>query len=431
MKPKFILAACGLLVCFSVAAESLEHKPKDSYFAKFHPLKAPPAHGLVLKANDRLAICGDSITEQKMYSRIMETYLTVALPDLHLSTRQYGWSGEQAPGFLGRMTNDVLRFHPTIATTCYGMNDHHYQPYEEKIGAAYRSNSLAIVRSFKAAGTRVIQGSSGSMGTKPAWGWVKGTPEERNLNLCELRNIGIEIAKSEKVGFADVFWPMFQEEYFARQKYGTNYALAGNDSVHPDWAGHLVMAYAFLKSLGCDGNIGTFTVDLKSNQATVSKGHELISCYDGTLKIQSSRYPFCATGEPNVHTSIRSGMTLVPFNQELNRLTLIAKNGKAKNYKVTWGNASKTFTAAQLKHGINLADEFAVNPFSEAFARVDAAVAAKQNYETKQIKELFHHAAKGDMENVVAKSETERASLVAAIKTALVPVIHTLTISPL
>ena len=82
----------------------------------------------MLRPNDRLAICGDSITEQKKYSRIIETYLTVCTPELNISIRQYGWSGETAPGFLARMTNDCLRFQPSVATTCYGMNDHGYRP---------------------------------------------------------------------------------------------------------------------------------------------------------------------------------------------------------------------------------------------------------------------------------------------------------------
>ena len=44
----------------------------------------------------------------------------------------------------------------------------------------------------------------------------------------------------------------------AKAKYGKQYALAGEaDGVHPDENGHLVMAYAFLKALGCDGDIGT------------------------------------------------------------------------------------------------------------------------------------------------------------------------------
>ena len=102
------------------------------------PSKRPSRDGLLLRQGDRLAICGDSITEQKMYSRLMEDYLTVCEPELNVTVRQYGWGGERAPGFLARMTNDCLRFKPTIATTCYGMNDHEYRTYEDRIGQTYR-----------------------------------------------------------------------------------------------------------------------------------------------------------------------------------------------------------------------------------------------------------------------------------------------------
>src|SRR5213078_2509121 len=158
--------------------------------AKFHPLKATQAGGLLLNSGDRLAICGDSITEQKMYSRLMEDYLTVCVPELNVTVRQYGWSGERAPGFLSRMTNDCLRFRPTIATTCYGMNDHGYRAYTNSIGAKYREKQTAIVEAFKANGVRVIQGSPGCVGKVP--GWTKttnSTLEDLNLNLCRLRNI--------------------------------------------------------------------------------------------------------------------------------------------------------------------------------------------------------------------------------------------------
>src|SRR5262245_9871843 len=122
-------------------AQTLEQRASDPYFEKFKPIEAPAQHKLVLKKGDRLAICGDSITEQKMYSRIMEDYLTMCVPELQVTVRQYGWSGERAPGFLARMTNDCLRFKPTVATTCYGMNDHEYRPYEDRIGPTYREQS--------------------------------------------------------------------------------------------------------------------------------------------------------------------------------------------------------------------------------------------------------------------------------------------------
>ena len=414
---------------------------------KFHPLDAPQPASLVLKKGDRLALCGDSITEQKMYSRIMEDYLTVCVPQLNITVRQYGWSGEKAPGFLARMTNDCLRFHPTIATTCYGMNDHEYHAYEDRVGLTYSNKSTAIIEAFKANGVRAIQGSAGCVGKVP--GWVKtagGTIDDLNLSLCELRNIGIEVAQKERVGFADVFWPMLTAGREAQMRFGTNYAISGSDGVHPNWAGHTVMAYAFLKALGLKGDIGTFRVDLGKNKLKASDGHEVISSTDGEFQIKSSRYPFCACVEsegqngsypvcskddPVKDNSIRSAMTLVPFNQDLNRLVLVAEHGKAASYLVTWGSQSKTFSAEELSHGVNLANEFPLNPFTDAFARVDAAVKAKQAYETKQIKQSFRSAeAKANIEAVVQQTEAEREPLAQAIKAAFVPVTHTLKLEP-
>ncbi|HLH54166.1 MAG TPA: SGNH/GDSL hydrolase family protein [Verrucomicrobiae bacterium] len=442
-----LIPLAGLLTATLSVGQTYEQKPADPAFENFNPVAAPEPKGLMLRRGDRLAICGDSITEQRKYSRLMEDYLTVCVPELEVTVRQYGWSGERAPGFLARMTNDCLRFKPTIATTCYGMNDHEYRPYEQRIGDTYRQSSTGVVEAFKANGARVIQGSPGCVGKIPFW--VKsatGTVEDLNLNLCTLRNIGIEIAGQERVGFADVFWPMLVAGVNARKEYGTNYAIAGKDGVHPAWAGHTVMAYAFLKALGINGDIGTFTVDLKRGKLKTSKGHEVLGARNGTYTIRSSRYPFCGCVENNVakdlyptcsnddlgsDNSIRSAMTLIPFNRDLNRLMLVCKKASAGSYKITWGDVSKQFTAQQLEKGINLADEFPANPFSAAFAKVDAAVASKQEFETRQIKESFRSGeARTNMEAVVERTERERAPLAEAIKAAFVPVTHELTIEP-
>jgi hypothetical protein len=116
------------------------------------------------------------------------------------------------------------------------MNDHGYRPYEESIGQRYREASTAIIRAFKQAGARVVLGSAGCVGKRPQWSKdTNATTEALNLNLCELRNIDLEIAQSEGCGFADVFWPMLNADFAARRKYGPGLCSRGKDGVHPDW----------------------------------------------------------------------------------------------------------------------------------------------------------------------------------------------------
>ena len=424
----FVVAVLGS----PLFAQPWEPLPADPYFAAYKLVQAPPCKELLLREGDKLAICGDSITEQKMYSRIMETYLTVCVPQLHVTVRQFGWSGERAPGLLARMENDVLRFGPTVATTCYGMNDHNYQPYQEEYARTYRDASQAVIESFKKHGTRVIQGSPGTVGKMPSWVQrAKGTVEDLNHSLAEFRNVGLELAGEEQTGFADVFSPMLVGGFEAKQRYGGDYMIAGKDGVHPGWAGQLVMAYAFLKAMGLDGEIGMITLDTSDDKATASEGHRIVAAEKGRVEIESSQYPFCATGPADDDGSIRSGMTLVPFNERLNRLILVVRNAPAGRCRVTWGETSKTYAAEELARGVNLAADFEVNPFSEAFKRVDEAVAKKQAYETRQVKDLFHGPeGRVDMDMTATLTEKARTPLVDAVKAAFVPVRHTITVKP-
>ena len=80
---------------------------------------------------------------------------------------------------------------------------------------------------------------------------------------------------------------------------------------------------------------------------------------------------------------------------------------------------------------MNLADDFETNPFTAAFRRVDEAVARKQAYETRQIKELFHGPeGRTDLETTAQLTERVRQPLVAAIRREFRPVSHTLHLKP-
>jgi lysophospholipase L1-like esterase len=428
--PPSILSLIAVVAFSPAFAQDLEDKPADPKFAPFNPVKAPAPAGLLIRRGDRLAIIGDSITEQKLYSRILETYLTACRPELGVTVRQYGWGGETAEGFKNRMVQDCLHFKPTLATTCYGMNDHRYTTYDPKNGQWYRENQEAIVRAFKAAGARFVLGSPGCVG--PVVPWSKSSSEAMNLNLCELRNLDIDIAQREGVVFADVFWPMFVAGWKATNQFGPAYAIAGKDAVHPGWAGHVVMATAYLKALGLAGaDLATLSWDLSTGRATTSAGHQVVSATPASLTVRSSRFPFCAPpGELKDDNAIRSGMALTDFQNQFNRFRLVATHGTARTYTVTWGGESHTFTAEQLAAGINLPAEFVHTPFDEAFKKLDDAVGRKQAYETRQIKTLFHgDEGKAEMAGTIALTEKVRKPLVAAVRAAQIPVTYTIQIA--
>lgn len=411
-----------------------ENKPDAVEFAPFHPAKAPIPSGLFLKPGDRLAIVGDSITEQKMYSRMIENYLTACMPEMKITVRQLGWSGEKTDGFLRRMDRDCLTFHPTVATICYGMNDARYRPFDVTNGRWYRDHYSDIVQKFKTAGTRVVVGSPGCSGKIAAWvGSKSGTLQEHNLHLCALRDIAMDVAQAEKTPFADIFWPMFQQQILAPKRLGKSseeFAVAGKDGIHPGWAGQTIMAYAFLNAMGVDGNIGEFHVDMTSQTATAKGAHKVVAFDGKRLEIESTQYPYCASGATDDDNSIRAGMDLVPFHDRLNRLTLFIQGVEpTKKIRLSWGGQSIESNGAESAAGINLAKRFAETPFDSAFAAVDAAVLVKQTYETQQIKKDFHsELAKKDFDQVVAETEAIRKPLAEAVARSVVPVDHHLII---
>lgn len=345
-----------------------------------------------LHSGDYVAVIGDSITEQRLYSVFIEDYLLMCKPANELRATQFGWGGETAPGFARRMANDALRFKPNVATTCFGMNDGGYSPMDPAKAQRYREGQTSIVRQLKQAGVRLIV--VGSPGCVDADTFGNRNPERAamyNKSLAELRDVACQVAKGEGVVFADVFDPMVRAMDKAKAKYGREYHVGGGDGVHPDRNGHLVMAYAFLKALGCDGNIGTITVDLAAGKAAASEGHSVLSFNQGQLEIESSRYPFCFYGDLANPSATRGMIEFIPFNEELNRLQLVVRGLKGEKVKVTWGNASKEFSANALENGINLAAEFLDNPFSEPFRKVEAKIAEQQAMEVGLIKTAMHN----------------------------------------
>jgi lysophospholipase L1-like esterase len=349
----------------------------------------------MLRKGDFVAIAGDSITEQRMYSAYVEDYLLMCQPAAGLRACQFGCSGQTSTVFAQRMANNLLPFKPNVVTVCFGSNNGGFGPTTPEDPESYRDAMRDIVRQMKKSGVRVIViGSPVPLDTDRAFNGEKVHARMYDRTLAQLRDIAGGVAKNEGVVFANIYDVMTEFMAKAKVKFGKDYFVLPNGG-NPEHAGSLVMAYVFLKAMGCDGKIGTITVDMDSNKADATDGHKILSCNNGRVEVQSSRYPFCFFGEPGRSDCTRGVPELIPFNEDLNRFQLRVLKLGAPKAKVTWGTTSKEFTSAQLENGINLAAEFLDNPFSEVFRKIDETTVSKQWGDMVLIKEQMDSI--GDM----------------------------------
>lgn len=395
----------------------------------------------ILKSDDLVAVCGDSITEQKDYSVDIEAYLLMCRAAGSVRTAQFGWSGDDVVWIFNRGSEkDIVSVHPTVVTTCYGMNDGGYGPINDQVLNRYRDGMKRLIATFKENGVRTVV--VGSPGVVDSFSYRRGTNEAEvyNKTLAVLRDVDRDLAKENGFPFANVHDVMMDVMVKAKAKYGPEYTVAGGDGVHPASNGQLVMAYAFLKAMGCDGEIGTISVDLASGKATATDGHKVISSANGSVSLESSRYPFCFWGKPSDPNATSGIIEFFPFNEDLNRLKLIVTNAPAGQVKVTWGDASKVYTAEELAKGVNLAADFLENPFSAQFGKIRQAIGRKQAYETmvyktymantKMVKDAMKDAnLQGDAYDEVKTALVKRdGKLAAELAAQVTPVAHTIQI---
>jgi lysophospholipase L1-like esterase len=341
----------------------------------------------VFKPGDVYTMCGDSITQQEIYSIFIEDYILMCQPVHGVRTIQCGWGGTGADHFAVHMKDTALPFAPSVATIFFGMNDGDFSAPNPQTEQHFRESLEKAVDNFRQAGTRVIiLGSPGAVDTyyfkNPHDATV--TAAIYNQTLGRLGEVARDVAKEKGVIFADVHTPMIETMAATKAARGDKLSVCGEmDGVHATPNGHLIMAYAFLKAMGFDGNIGTITYDAAAATATATEGHRVVSSKPGEVTIESTRYPYCFNkGDNHPFGPTTSVLPYLPFNDDLNRYMLVVKNLKSTRAKITWGADSKEFTAGQLAKGINLAAEFINNPFVPAFNAVDDQMRIKGTYES-------------------------------------------------
>jgi lysophospholipase L1-like esterase len=340
-----------------------------------------------VQSGDLVAIVGDSITAQKMYSRYVAEYLLMCQPETAVESIQYGWGGDFAGALLRRLDHDIISFQPDVVTLFYGMNDGRYKPENAELLNAYRKSMTTAVQKLKAAGTREIYLASPGVVDPASFNKASVSAEDYNEALKAIGQVAQEIAKSEGIHYVDLHQMMDYGMTAAKAHFGDDYKLAP-DGIHPYQGGHLLIAMAFLKGIGCDGQIGRIEVDYTQGQAECDPGQRVVTFADGALQLESSRYPFVLEVDGTDRDAATMG-DLLGFHQAFNRYLLVVKHAPSK-LRVSWGDESRVYTAEELGNGVNLAADFAENPFVKPFKEVARAIQVQQQFESYGIRHLLN-----------------------------------------
>lgn len=101
-----------------------------------------------LKNGDTVVFYGDSITQQRLYTTLTETFVLTRFPDMKVDFVHSGWSGDSVRGGGGgsidvRLKRDVIDYQPDVVTVMLGMNDGVYKPFDTERAGMYRSGLAA------------------------------------------------------------------------------------------------------------------------------------------------------------------------------------------------------------------------------------------------------------------------------------------------
>lgn len=245
--------------------------------ASITPAKAEP----VLKAGDRVVIYGDSITEQRLYSRYVQQYIQCRYPELKVKFYNAGWGGDTAGGAFNRLERDVLILKPTVVTLFFGMNDGGYRPVAENIVSSFKNNEEKIIKALQAKGVRVVVYTPGAVD----YDRKKNLADVNyNQNLEALSTAALDLAKQYNLPSADVFHPMVAFQTAQKAK-NPGFTMIP-DAVHPGEGGHLVMAQEMLKGLGAEPMPPIGTVDVK---AGTGEGLRVVSSNPAQVVLETTR----------------------------------------------------------------------------------------------------------------------------------------------
>ena len=338
-----------------------------------------------LKNGDTVAIMGDSITEQHLYSSYVEAWALTRFPTWDIKFFNLGIGGDNAGGGGQRFKRDALGCGATAMTVNFGMNDcggpgsNFDEPQYSGTNKIkeFMSSMQKIADQAKTANIRVA--------------WCTTTPAEVMdegpsvlpyiLNLEKFSGAVKEIAVTNgNALFIDQFHPFVAAIDKARAVNPKN-RIGGGDVVHPGQAGQTLMAAEILKGMSFPTLVAAVEINATTRKVVQNK-----NCQIDGLKVTSSgaiefqqkdnALPFFPDGDA------KNILQWVPILEQMNGYYLKVTGLKTDRFEVRLGGVKVAdFSAAQLAAGVNLAaPALTAGPIAEQVKAVAAAINAKNSY---------------------------------------------------
>lgn len=313
-----------------------------------------------LKDGDRVVFYGDSITEQRLYTTFVETYVVTRFPRLKVSFVHSGVGGDRVTGgWAGpvdvRLARDVFAYKPTVITIMLGMNDGSYRGFDQAIFDTYASGYRHIVQSVKEKlpGVRItaIQPSPFDDVTRPAT--FEGG---YNKVLIRYGEFVKDLAQKDNLALADLNSPVVAALERANQLDPETARKLVPDRVHPAPAGHLLMAEALLKAWHAPALVAAVEIDAAAGKVVSASRTRVTDLTGGgplawTQADAALPMPVNAK-DGTIALALRASDFLEALDQEPLKVTGLT----AARYSLKIdGAAIGSFSKAELAAGVNLA----------------------------------------------------------------------------
>ena len=339
---------------------------------------ARAAGAFAIKDGDRIVFYGDSITDQRLYTTFVETFIVTRFPAMSVSFVHSGWGGDRVTGGGGgkvdhRLERDVFAYKPTVVTVMLGMNDASYRPFDQKIFDVYAKGYTHLVESLKSnlPGVRItlIQPSPfDDVTRKPNF------EGGYNQVLTRYGEFVKSLAEKEGATVADLNTPVVTALKKAMELDATGAKELIKDRVHPGAGGQLLMAEALLKAWNAPAVVSLVELDAASGKVTTQDQSRV-----DDLKVNGSiSWTQLDSALPmpvdSKNAAIALALKASDFETALNQQILKVTGASAPKFTLTIdGEKIAELTRDQLASGVNLARTgHADGPAGKGRARPDA-----------------------------------------------------------